>query len=112
MWIITEQGFYSIVHKPHNQAGELTIRCRVKADLERFCQQVESASPISEDSSADYRYRVTAPRKDVAVWLSSQAENIEYSNFKSRVYEVQGALRERIYAQVWGVLLGLKSLKE
>ena len=37
MWLMTPSGFFSIVQKPEDeQAGTLTIRARVRGDLERL----------------------------------------------------------------------------
>lgn len=112
MWIITDQGFYSIVHKPYNPPDILTVRCRCRSDLQRFCDQVPSSSPIQEDVTADYRFRVTAERSEISAWLSKHITDLHYDNFKNHIGLKQGAKRERIYARVWHTLLDLTQLQE
>ncbi|MCC6147643.1 MAG: hypothetical protein IT308_08770 [Anaerolineaceae bacterium] len=112
MWIVTDQGFYSIVHKRFNPAGVVTVRGRRREDLERFCEGVKSASAIQEDENADYRFRVTADQEETASWIGKQVLNIHYDNFKNHIGTTQSWARERIYANVWSALLGLGNLKE
>lgn len=112
MWIVTDEGFYSIVHKPYNPEGVLTVRTRCRADLERFCAQVPSAGEIMEDDGTDYRFRVTAGQEETAGWLGRQVMEIRYDNFKDHIGQTCGWDRERIYANVWRSLLDLNRLKE
>jgi len=112
MWVMTDQGFYSIVHKSFNPEGVLTVRARCREDLDRFRDQVASASEIQEDAGADYRFRVTAGQEETGDWLKKQVEEIRYDNFKNHIGETQGWDRERVYANVWKELLALKRLKD
>ncbi len=112
MWVVTDEGFYSIVHKPYNPEGVLTVRARCREDLEQFCAQVKSASEITDDVGADYRFRVTADQKETGEWLAKKVGEIRYDNFKNHIGETQGWGRERVYANVWRELLALKRLKD
>jgi hypothetical protein len=106
MWIISTTGFFSIVRKPEDvELGLLTIRGRVRADLERLkTMYLPKASSISEDERADYRYRLRAKVFDVGEALGRMAVDINYANFKSAVEERQGWTRHEVYVLVWQVL--------
>jgi len=58
MWIFTKDGFYSAVKDKYCDDGELMIRARIKVDLERLLQKIESDAEILTFGHADYRYRV------------------------------------------------------
>jgi hypothetical protein len=53
MWVITPLGFYSVVSKPKDmESGTITIRARVKSDLEALRQEcLPSLGAISEDKA-------------------------------------------------------------
>jgi len=59
---------------------------------------------ISESKSTDYRFRATASRELVQAALAQLVAQLDYSNFKNQVAEVQGQKREHLYHEVWGVL--------
>jgi len=113
MWIITDFGFVSIVEKQDDKKKQtLTIRARVKADLEALRDNyLPSLGPISEDSGTDYKYRAKATRLDLASALSQAVLNIDYSNFKNSVAEKQGSERSKLYHELWDVLYRLQSKK-
>ena len=110
MWLISDVGFFSIVCKPGDEAqGMLTIRARVRGDLERLRQQyLPSMGPIVEDGGTDYRFRARALRGDVAQAVAAMVGAIDYRNFKDRIASVQGSARAHRYAAVWSDLAGLE----
>jgi hypothetical protein len=109
MWLITEFGFYSIVQKPDDAArGTLTIRGRVRQDLEYLRTVISDLSAIEEDTRADYRFRATAPRESVATAMAAMVRALTYPNFKDRVAEVQGDQRAMLYYSVWAALARLQ----
>lgn len=110
MWIISEFGFFSVVEKPGDrEAGMLTVRARVKADLEALRKTcLPTLGPISTSRTNDYRFRAQATRSDVAAAMARAVQNIGYDNFKSRVTKTQGAPRAEVYGLVWEDLLGLQ----
>jgi 8-oxo-dGTP pyrophosphatase MutT (NUDIX family) len=113
MWIIANFGFFSIVEKPDDeQERTLTIRARVKADLENLRDRyLPTLGQISEDTGTDYKYRAKARRLDCASALSLIALDIDYSNFKNSVAQKQGADRAKLYHGLWDVLYGLQAKK-
>ncbi|WP_249363135.1 NUDIX hydrolase [Burkholderia sp. 4M9327F10] len=106
MWLITPVGFFSIVQKPTDQqAGTLTVRARVRGDLEALREHfLPGLGDMSESPGNDYRFRAVAPRDEVAAALGSMIQGLDYSNFKSEVARVQGTGRAHLYHQVWDVL--------
>lgn len=109
MWILTPVGFFSIVEKPDDsKSGTLTIRARVKADLERLRElYLPSLSEISANAGTDYRYRARAPRGEVGIALANMTLDLNYANFKDEVAKRQGKSRAAYYGKVWDVLYGL-----
>jgi hypothetical protein len=105
-------GFFSVVQKVDDiQQGTLTIRVRVRSDLETLKQRyLPSLGEISASSSTDYRYRAKASREAFAVALSRIALDLNYSNFKDAVAVRQGKDRSHVYTSVWSALTKLSSL--
>lgn len=111
MWLITPVGFFSIVQKPSDVATDtLTVRSRVRADLEALREQyLPSLGAIQESQVNDYRFRAVAPRAEVASAMVSLVNQLNYSNFKDQVAQVQGAARAHLYHDVWDVLYRLQT---
>lgn len=106
MWLLTCFGFFSVVRKPGDaEEGMLTVRGRVRADLEALRDTyLQGASPVIDLERTDYRYRMRVPEKDFGEALSRIASEIDYNDFKSAVETRQGWTRHDIYEQVWSVL--------
>jgi len=106
MWIITPLGFFSIVQKPGDvSAGTLTVRARVRSDLEALQAAVlPGLGKITDSKSTDYRFRATALRGLVEAAMAQLTRQLDYSNFKSQVAKVQGSKRAHLYHDVWDVL--------
>jgi hypothetical protein len=107
---MTPVGFFSIVQKPSDAGhGTLTVRARVRGDLEALQKRyLHAMGEIVESRSNDYRFRAVVPRADVAAAMSKMVEDLTYSNFKSEVAKVQGHAREHVYHDVWSVLYKLQ----
>lgn len=112
MWLITPLGFFSIVCKPDDiGVGTLTIRARVKSDLEVLRKNcLPSLRVIEENASSDYRYRAKADRDEVAKAVVKMVEDIDYDNFKSEVAVKQGEHRACVYGEVWETLYQLQKI--
>ena len=107
MWIITAQGFYSIVKKAGDPPGMLTIRARVKNDLLNLQSKLPSMSSIVESDDSDYRYRAFAKPEDVAQAVSDMIMKIDYPNFKNKVSD-GNLYRGAVYSSVWGELMRIE----
>lgn len=106
MWLMTTCGFFSIVEKPGDRAaGRLTLRARVRADLERLRDEaLPGLGPIVEGGGTDYPFRAAAPRGEVAAALANLAMKLDYANFKDAVKTRQGPARAAAYGKVWQAL--------
>jgi hypothetical protein len=110
MWIITKIGFFSIVQKEWNQPNHtLTIRARVRKDLESLRAYLPDMGEIVESLDSDYRYRAVADRKTVSEAMAKLAADIDYDNFKNEVASRQGYARASVYGDVWHDLYRLRS---
>jgi hypothetical protein len=108
LWLITPTGFFSIVCKPGDQEqGMLTIRSRVRSDLDALREYLPSLGAIAEGAGTDYRYRARAKRGEVAKTLAKNGLDLDYENFKNEVADKQGKYRVSFYG--WDILYGLQS---
>ena len=114
MWLVTNLGFFSIVQKPADKANAtLTIRARVRSDLERLRDSfLPGMSAIKENAGTDYRFRATAPKGEVAIALANIAMGIDYDNFKNEVAKQQGKARASTYSKVWDALYKLQDVPD
>ena len=111
MWLMTTFGFFSIVQKPGDEdAGTLTVRSRVKADLVALRERyLPDMGAITANAGTDYKFRAKAPRASLAVALLDIVRELDYSNFKNAVAKSQGHSRAHAYGEVWHVLYGLQN---
>lgn len=114
MWLLTPLGFFSIVRKPGDVGGgTLTIRARVRSDLEALREHcLPDLGKIEENAGTDYRFRAKAKRSQVAEALAKLVQDLDYENFKSEVAKKQGKHRAAAYEKVWGVLCKLQTGSE
>lgn len=108
MWIFTNKGFFSVVQK----SGEdlLTVRARVKQDLENFLKfYLQQQLPITESKESDYRFRVRISREDFSRAVIAMVEDLTYPNFKDSVYREQSPKRELLYEKLWSILRSLQT---
>lgn len=113
MWIFTDVGFFSVVRKPEDEdKGTVTIRARVRSDLERLKEfYLPTLGDVLENGGTDYPFRARANQSDFADALRLIGENIDYGNFKSEVSARQGHHRAHVYSDVWRDLIKLETEK-
>jgi ADP-ribose pyrophosphatase YjhB (NUDIX family) len=113
MWLMTTFGFFSVVQKPDDkEAATLTIRSRVRSDLERLRDAyLPGTGAIIANAGSDYRYRAKAPHSEVSSAMAKIVADIGYVNFKDEVAQQQGKVRAAFYAKVWDVLYDLPDQK-
>ena len=111
MWLITPIGFFSVVQKPADKkTGVLTIRARVRGDLDKLREKyLPSLGPIEDSVGTDYRYRANAPQAETSTAVARMIADIDYSNFKNEVAKSQGHNRSDVYHDVWTVLNRLQT---
>lgn len=110
-WFVTTLGAFSVVEKDSDKPkGTLTIRTRVRSDLENLRHRyLPDMGDISESTWSDYKFRAIADREAVSAALAALVADIDYGNFKNAVASRQGYDRASVYGDVWGVLYGLQS---
>lgn len=113
MWLLTPIGFFSIVQKPGDkEAGTLTVRSRVRKDLETLkAEHLPELGEIKESLDTDYRYRAVAPKEAVSRAAGRLVTDLNYSNFKNEVARRQGYERADVYGDVWQALYRLQTDK-
>jgi 8-oxo-dGTP pyrophosphatase MutT (NUDIX family) len=109
MWLMTPVGFFSVVQKPGDaQARVLTVRARVRADLDALRERVlPELGPVQAHQGTDYAFRAQAPQAAVARAMAALVMDVAYGNFKNEVSRVQGYDRAHAYGEVWHALYGL-----
>ena len=110
MWLLTTFGFFSIVEKPRDRAaGLLTVRARVRGDLEALrAKYLPGLGEIEATPDGDYAWRAHVAKPELAAAMGRIALDIDYANFKSEVAERMGYAREQVYHEVWEILAGLQ----
>ncbi len=107
MWLMTTQGFYSIV-KHTTLADRFMVRSRARKDLENLLALLENgghAAEIFETPHSDYAYRILVTGKQKAKILEVLGEEIDYSNFKSEVgRRPDQADKLDAYHEIWAVM--------
>src|SRR5512146_1789197 len=110
MWILTADGFYSVVQKPWDrEPGTLTVRARAPDDLERLRVHLPALGPTIEDRAADYRWRAQVPAWELGSLMAQLVQRIDYDNFKRVVAKRLGPPRAALYHEVWDVLHELQA---
>ena len=109
MWLMTKFGFFSVVEKPEDKkVGAVTIRARVRSDLEGLREYLPQMGEILANVGTDYPFRARVSKSDFALALSKIALDIDYNNFTDVVAKKQGKSRAGCYGKVWGVLYELE----
>ena len=96
MWIFSKEAYLSVVEDKTNP-DMLLVRARVKGDIEKHFPD----SITTETPDADYLYRASIPRQEVATAIALIATGIDYSNFKNSVKDHR---RAKFYAEVWAAM--------
>jgi len=95
MWICTNRGFFSAVHKGC-KPNELVVRARRPGDLEA----VFPGCKVVKSTNTDYAFRAVLPRARVAEVISAEIMGIQYENFKNSVRDDD---LHSAYNQFWNV---------
>ena len=110
MWLLTTQGFYSVVaHR--DDPDKLLVRARTRADIEALGEQIPAIEPF-EDPAADYRYRAVVSRAEWLVALAQLVTELDYDNFKNAVAGRQGSERAALYGVLWRELRRLQRSRD
>jgi len=106
MWVVTTQGFYSVVEL-REDPSKVLVRARTREDMEALREQIPSLEPV-EGAGTDYRWRAVVTREQWKYAVAELAEGIDYPNFKDAVAGRQGRVRAKTYLRVWSALRELQ----
>lgn len=110
MWIVTQQGFFSIVQH-RDEPDTFLVRARVQGDLENMVQLSGLNQKVLSTPQADYPYRVSLSREELGRVMDSLGNDIDYPNFKSRIAaKTDQRNRSRVYFNVYHALEALQNL--
>lgn len=101
MWVFTKHGFFSAVQN-FNDSNLVHVRARFKGDLEKLCAAYHVEPKVVSIQWTDYPFRMDFERSKWSEIMKSEAESIDYTNFKNAVHD--GTLRDKAYMSVWGVM--------
>src|SRR5690348_1844856 len=102
MWLLTPDGFFSIVQKTDEE--DLCVRARDAADLDRLrSRYLPTLNKTLETHGGDYRYRAWVSREALAEVMVAIVRDLDYSNFKNEVAR-RDPERAHLYGEVWSVL--------
>lgn len=106
MWLMTPDGFYSIVKKANEKGLQVRARCREDLDnlRKRWCPKL---GPTIHTPDGDYHYRALVSAKEWGRAMEKIGEGVGYDNFKQAVKLRQGSERANLYSRVWAILLAL-----
>lgn len=98
MWIFLNDAFLSVV-ECEGKPTHLLVRARFKGDIQNvFGRKV----PVYLTPKADYRYRATISKAQVAEVLRKRVLEITYPNFKASVEDPE---RHDTYMDVWTTMV-------
>jgi hypothetical protein len=103
MYVFAQQGILSIVaHR--TKPGMLMVRSVAREDVAAFWPEAR----IIEMDDADYRFRTTLPRDEVAARITQAVQEINYD----RVKPIAGKGRSHTFFQVWDTMMALQEASQ
>lgn len=111
MWIFTKDGFFSAVKDKYCDDSDLMIRARLKIDLERMLEKIDSKAEILVIEQADYRYRVKIKAYQWVKYVGSEAADIDYDNVKGTITWHEPN-RSTAYQECWQALYRLQQAEQ
>lgn len=113
MWLVTRDGFYSVVEQRGAEGTDVLVRARVKAHVRALLDVLENDAEVVDMPKADYRFRVVLSRVEWKRYLDFAADDIDYdSHFKEVVRDAQPKkMKEPMYRammSIWTAFAGLQ----
>lgn len=106
MWLFSETGFVSVV-KDIEEKGGLVARARDERSLEGLSGA--AGAPIVNTPGRDYPLRVFLERETFSDWVANQIEALDYTNYKSRMWQKRGVQFAEPLHEVWAAMHGISS---
>ncbi len=110
MWIFDKRGFFALAasQTPKAPKGTLSVRARVRADLDAFRKHYSSKlGPTIVIPGADYEYRADISPDELRKAMVKMAEGVDYTKFKPEAerFSTGGHERHSLYLGVWSAML-------
>lgn len=105
MWIFTKHGYYAIV-RDYEDEDVYWLRARLSSDLENVNKLIKLKHPeIIHKEMADYKFRLKLSKKEFIKFMTTIADQLDYSNFKNMMDD-NADQRHKIFAyyEVYNVL--------
>jgi hypothetical protein len=102
MWVFTQDGFISAVDNGY-VPGKLAVRARDKQSLQLL--STVTGEEIIKLTHTDYPYRTHVTKEQFTEFLATHVEDIDYKNFKDRVYTSRGKDFAGACGNVWDAML-------
>jgi len=108
MWIMTKDGFFSVVQKGCPD-GDVCVRARSKEHLETLLNKVDHMAHlrgIVESEETDYRFRTWLSKKEFATYMKGEINAIDYDNFKNTIDTKthEGRARYTAFTEIWEIM--------
>lgn len=102
MWVFTQDGYVSAVASDKDR-DKLVVRARDRESLEMLSEM--TGQELVELPGRDYEYRLFVDRGVFNEWLLVQADGVDYTNFKNRIWQTRGDVFHDACSAVWGAML-------
>jgi hypothetical protein len=115
MWIVTKQGFLSVVRNLDSKgpSSALLVRGRVREDLQHlanFAARRGERPAVTNTPDADYVFRLATSRAILSAYLDEEVDGLTYPNFKGEVAKADPK-RAHVYMGVWTALRKLQGAR-
>ena len=100
MWLITKEGFVSVVRKGNEKGKPFCVRSRDSKSVENIIEALGIKREIYKNAATDYQYRIFLSEEELKTYTLHAVENISYDNFKSAVYKISPP-HAKVYGNVW-----------
>lgn len=104
MWTFTETGFTSAVQNRDNPEL-LVVRGRDLLSLEPITARFPNLQ-ITSSATSDYPHRIIMTKTEYAQYVVDAITDLNYPNFKNRVYQTRGQKFAHLLSNVWSTMLG------
>jgi hypothetical protein len=101
MWVFTKHGFISSVQH-HSDPDMIVVRARDKRSLERISNKY--GVDIVRLGGTDYPHRVYVTREQFTEYMASEAENVDYTNYKNKLHVTRGDVYYDAATSVWSTM--------
>jgi len=105
MWLITSEGFISVV--AHNEKPDtLLVRARDEGSLLSLVEA--TGATLRRTPSNDYPIRSGVSREALAAWVADQITQLDYTNYKAHMCSVRPEFGDALH-DVWAAMQAVET---